>query len=230
METQLNKNGNGSLSLIQTDAVLKQVEEFTQKLNCEPVKAEVRINKMANNSKYLPISFVQMKLDEIFFGLWETEIQHVQVVANEIIGYGTLRVYHPIAKTWIKRSGSAAVMIQQVSKEKGGSGDITNIRDKIKNTLVKDFPHLEAEIIKSAARKFGKMFGRDLNREFADDYTPFSEDLAEEPGLNEELDKLSDHPKCPSAVALQIKTSLHQMDVDTKRRTLEYIKGFIKSK
>jgi hypothetical protein len=40
----------------------------------------------------------------------------------------------------------------------------SDVDAKIKNTLVKDFPHLKAECIKNAAKSLGKYFGRDLNR------------------------------------------------------------------
>jgi hypothetical protein len=49
---------------------------------------------------------------------------------------------------------------------------VSDINAKQKNTLVKDFPHLQAECMKSAAKTLGKIFGRDLNRKFKDDYNP----------------------------------------------------------
>ena len=58
------------------------------------------------------------------------------------------------------------------STDKGGSGDITNIKDKYINTLTKDFPHLKAECFRNACISIGKSFGRDLNREFEDQYNP----------------------------------------------------------
>lgn len=147
-------------------------ELFLAKLNEQPEEKEIALNKFANNSKYLPISFVETKLDEYFLGLWQTDSFHYSIVANEIVGVITLKVYHPILKEWLSRIGTAAVPIQQKSKDNGGSGDITNISDKIINTLVKDFPHLEAMCIVSAAKKIGKAFGRDLNRKLEDTYQP----------------------------------------------------------
>ena len=157
---------NESVALLTEDRV-RSMEAFNQKLNTEPQKNEVQVNKMAGNSNYLPISFVQTKLDEIFLGMWSFEMDHVQVIANEVIGYGVLTVVNPITGMTIKRSGSAAVMIQQTK-----DSALTDYNNKIKNTLVKDFPHLQAECMKSAAKTLGKIFGRDLNRKFSDDYTP----------------------------------------------------------
>lgn len=189
METALEKT-NGTLII--ASAKIPAIEKFTQKLNEQPDKREVKVNKMAGNSNYLPISFIETKLDEVFAGLWSFEMQREQVIANEIIGVGVLEVYNPVAQTWIRRSGTAAVMIQQVSKERGGTGRISNIDDKIKNTLVKDFPHLETECLKSAAKKLGKMFGRDLNREFEDTYSPiYTEEINNTEGLHQAIDAMS---------------------------------------
>lgn len=153
---------------------MKRVElDFVNSmLNASPKESEVKINAQAGNSKYLPVSFVEMTLDEIFGGLWQTKNFTSQVVANEIIGTIELGVFHPVLKEWIWRTGAGAVMIQQ---SKGSQ--ITDIGAKIKNTLVKDFPHLKAECLKNAARSLGKVFGRDLNRSFEDQYTPFEDTL-----------------------------------------------------
>ena len=160
------------------DQSFKDAGIFTVKvLSVKPEQGNIKLNKLANNSKYLPISFVENQLDEIFFGAWEIKDFHYQVVANEIIGSLQLRYFHPIFKTWIERTGCGAVQIQMKSKEKGGDGDITNVRNKITNTLEKDFPHLKAECIKNAARSIGKIFGRDLNREFEDEYTPLTDQI-----------------------------------------------------
>ena len=154
---------------------LKKIEAFTKTvLAVPPDEKEILTNKAAKNAKFLPVSNIENTLDEVFFGLWETVDFHYQVVANEIIGSIVLRVFHPIACRWISRTGAAAVQIQMISKERGGDGDISNVRNKIVNTLVKDFPHLKSECLKNAAKSVGKIFGRDLNREAVDDYQPIT--------------------------------------------------------
>ena len=55
--------------------------------------------------------------------------------------------------------------------QKSGS-DITDVGAKIKNTMSKDYPHLKAECFRNACLSIGKSFGRDLNREFDDQYNP----------------------------------------------------------
>lgn len=157
----------------QPAASAQTLEQFNKLLNEAPDAASVKINAAANNSKYLPISYVQMQLDEFFMGIWETENFTHSVIANEIVGHVTLKYFHPFAKVWVKREGAAAVMIQQ---SKGA--ELTDISKKFKNTLGKDYPHLLASCITSAARTIGKKFGRDLNRKEEDHYNTFYTDIA----------------------------------------------------
>ena len=150
------------------DKELRQrLQGFSKILNVYPKKEEVKENPFANKAKYLPISFIEMELDEIFFGLWQTENFKSQIVVNEIIGQIDLLVYHPVLKEWIRRTGNGSTPIQMQK----GSG-VTEVAKKIHNTLVKDYPHLKTECIKNAAKSFGKRFGRDLNRHFEDTYIP----------------------------------------------------------
>lgn len=139
---------------------IKQQEAFTAKLNQQPLKVD-----KVQGFDTIPISTVENELDEDFAGLWQIENFRWQVVANEIIGSLDLLVYHPIAHVWLKRSGSASVMIQQDSGAK-----IDDIGAKKKNALIKDFPKLEIMCIKSAAKKLGEKYGRSLNRKWMDSY------------------------------------------------------------
>jgi hypothetical protein len=170
----INKGELSDVALSLNENTIKLIEGFQKHLQVDPPKNELQINKFAKNSQYLPISFVQMKLDEMFYGLWSTKNFSYSVVANEILGVIELEFFHPVAKMMITRTGTASVMIQMKSEENGGRGDITYVADKITNTLVKDFPHLLSECTKCAAKTIAKMFGRDLNREFIDSYQPQS--------------------------------------------------------
>ena len=154
------------------NAVRLKAQNFHTVLNREPSSREVKTNQHAGNSKYLPISFMEMTMDELFFGLWETKNFNTKVIANEMVGELEIRFFHPTHKEWLVRVGAGAVQIQMVSEKKGGSGDITDIGQKIKNTLTKDYPHLKAECFRNACLSIGKSFGRDLNREYDDQYKP----------------------------------------------------------
>ena len=140
------------------------LEGFQKLLNAFPDKTDVRVNAMANNSQYIPISVIESILDTYYSGLWQTVNFRYSVVANEIIGSIDLQVFHPVAKVWITRTGTASAMIQTV-KDKPAT-----VENKIKNTLVKDFPHLKSECIKNAAKSLGVRFGRALNRGKDDEY------------------------------------------------------------
>ena len=112
-----------------------------------------------------------------------------EVIGNELVGSLELSYFHPTFHTWITRIGSAGTMIQYKSVKNGGSGDITEIRDKIINTLVKDYPHLKAECFRNACLSIGKSFGRDLNREYTDTYNPLIK-AEQQPDIKDATDKI----------------------------------------
>lgn len=160
METKIVKsNGTPSLKLIEPE-----LKKHIGNLNQAPSSSDIKINDQAKNSKYLTIGTIESEMDFIYNGLWSTENFRWQVVANEVIGSIDLKVFHPVTGSWITRTGCASTMIQQKK-----DSDITDIGAKIKNTLVKDFPHLKAECIKNAAKSLGARFGRNLNRNQDDD-------------------------------------------------------------
>jgi len=170
------------------------LERFMKALNTSPPDAEIYTNPHAGGVKYLPISYVEMSLDEMFFGLWKTENFRFQVMVNEIVGSIDLHVKHPITGEWIVRTGASATMIRQ---QKGAT--ISEVDKKIHNALEMDMPHLKADCIANAARSLGKLFGRDLNRKFTDNYRPLITSMAEKNGaitsgqqIQSELDTAKD--------------------------------------
>lgn len=164
---------------------VQTLEQFNEMLNREPEAYEVQVNAMANNSKYIPIGFLYMKMDKIFIGLWKTSNFRYQVIVNELVGTITLEYYHPFAKTWITREGSASVMIMQ---SKGAA--IDDVTKKIKNTLQKDLPHLKASCEASAMKTIGKAFGRDLNRDEdkTEEYEKYYTDIANAESAKDAID------------------------------------------
>ena len=217
------------LEIISIDKdVLDNMQKFQKKfMQPEPVKSEVRTNKYANNSTYLPISFMEMTLDEIFFGLWQTKNFHSMVVANEIVGELELWYFHPVAKTWLCRIGAGAVQIQMKSVEKGGSGDITDIRDKIINTLSKDYPHLKAECFRNACLSLGKSFGRDLNREFDDQYNPIIKEVKKDDFEEKLKEVITLIDSKPEKIQVEYKTKLNATRKAGKL-DIEYLNSLLK--
>lgn len=166
----------------QFEPSIQGLENFMQRMNQEPSKVD-----KAQGFDSVPIDTIETELDEDYAGLWETENFRWQVVANEIVGSIDLKVFHPVARVWLKRSGAAAVMIQQ---EKGAA--IDDISKKYKNTLVKDFPKLEVMCIKSAAKKLGQKYGRSLNRKWMDSYDPI---YSQEIEAGEAIDEVGERMK-----------------------------------
>lgn len=142
-----------------------QLQHFVSRLNREPNMAEVE-KTPDGKAVSLPISFIEMTLDELYFGMWELSDVTYQQIFNEVVGTGVLSVKHPVTGEKIRRVGFASVVITQDSG--------ANIQDfnstKKKNALDLSFPKLKAEILKNAAQSLGKVFGRDLNRKKKDTF------------------------------------------------------------
>lgn len=157
---------NGTAVIIE---VASDLDRFAARVNQAPAQSE--LHKDPKGFEYLPASFIQMEMDEIFLGLWSWEVKSIQVVANEILVCGDLKYFHPISGQWITRSGVGAAIIRQTK-----GANITDIDGKIKDAITMDLPHAETDAFKNAAKKIGKRFGRDLNRKFTDEYRWQSEE------------------------------------------------------
>ena len=112
---------------------------------------------------YIGISEIEVQLDTLFLGQWQTEITQCLIVGNEIVMNVKLGVLHPITKEWIWRAGSGSAMIRQSSGAK-----ISDIDSKIKNGVEMDAPHAKVSAIKNAALSLGNIFGRNLRRKKED--------------------------------------------------------------
>lgn len=171
-----------ALAIIQNndyDGLLK-MQKFVALLNKEPDKNSVAKRE---TYEYIPISFLETSLDEIFFGQWETINFKYQQIFNEIVGSLELRVKNPITNEWITRTGAGSIVIMQDQGAKIAQFNET----KKKNALEMGFPKLKAECIKNAIIGLGKYFGRDLNRKHTDPYQPIIKD---DPLYNQQLRQL----------------------------------------
>lgn len=148
-----------------TSELTAQLQDFMSRLNKEPDPKELQPTP-DGNAKNLPISYVEMTLDEIYLGQWSTSECTYQQVFNEVIGSIILTVVHPITGMEIKRAGYASIVITQDSGSKLQDFNTT----KKKNALDLAFPKLKAECLKNAAASLGKIFGRDINRKQTDSY------------------------------------------------------------
>ncbi len=149
------------------DKVRLLMQDFTRRLNAEPDPRE--FDKTPDGkAQTLPISFVEMTLDELFLGQWELSDVETKQIFNEVVGTGILTVWHPVTQRPLKRAGFGAVVITQ---DKDAAVSDFNMTKK-KNALDLSFPKLKAEITKNAAQTLGKIFGRDINRKSKDVFKP----------------------------------------------------------
>lgn len=164
-------------------------QQFTEAVNRNPPNESIGATPDGNAATIL-ISHIEMTLDEMFFGLWETLEFKWQVVANEIVGSLQLRVTHPVTGKELQRTGAAAIQImvdatpeefkynaadtkaEQARKKVLRNKWALDVDNKKPGALDMSFPKLKAECLKNAAQSFGKLFGRDLNRKIQDIHRP----------------------------------------------------------
>jgi len=137
-----------------------KMERFLKSLENPPRTVK---NDQKRGFVYIGISEIEVQLDTIFLGQWQTEITQCLIVGNEIVMNVKLGVLHPITKEWIWRAGSGSAMIRQSSGAK-----ISDIDSKIKNGVEMDAPHAKVSAIKNAALSLGNIFGRNLRRKKED--------------------------------------------------------------
>lgn len=153
---------------------ISQLQDFQKKLNQDPNPTELG-KTPDGKARTLPISFVEMTLDELFLGQWETSEPVYQQIFNEVVASLVLTVWHPITQRPIRRTGFASVIITQDKDATIAEFNTT----KKKNALDLSFPKLKSECVKNAAQSLGKIFGRDLNRQQTDTYNPAFKKLSD---------------------------------------------------
>lgn len=166
-----------------TDNIKLQLQDFQARLNKEPEVSELELTP-DKRAKTLPISFIEMTLDELFLGQWDTMNYTTKVISNEVCGELELVVTHPITGREIRRSGAAAIIIQvdkapDELKGKDRNQWAIDVLNKKPNALDLGYPKLKAECVKNAAQSLGKVFGRDLNRKKSDVYQPHFKELSD---------------------------------------------------
>jgi hypothetical protein len=143
------------------------LQDLQTRLNKEPNPLEFEPTP-DGKARTLPISFVQMTLDEIYLGLWETSEPSYQQIFNEVVATVCLTVTNPVTGKPQRRTGWASVIITQDKDAQVADFNMT----KKKNALDLAFPKLGAEAFKNAAQSLGKIFGRDINRKKTDVFKP----------------------------------------------------------
>ncbi len=169
MTTEITPYNKKEVEKLEAKDLLKRVQKQIGLQNRNPDASMVLEHDGFN---YLPISHIEMILDELFFGQWSTSDFNYQQICNEIIGSLTLTITSPVTGQPMTRIGAASIVIMQ---DKGSKlEDFTTTKKK--TALVMGFPRLKAECLKNAAQSIGKLLGRDLNRKKSDFYTPLIPD------------------------------------------------------
>jgi hypothetical protein len=135
-----------------------QINALNKLLNHQPKPEWVKVNPFANNSKYIPIGTVEYLLTSIYLR-WRLEVKEVMVIANSVVVSVKLHVLDPLTNEWDWQDGIGAAPIQTA---KGASAtDFTQVNTAAVQMAA---PAAESYAFKDAAEKFGKIFGKDLNR------------------------------------------------------------------
>lgn len=146
-----------------------QQNDLNKLLNCTPKKEWVKQNQFANNSNYIPIGIVEYLLTSVFLK-WRLEVKTIQVVANSVVVASRLHVLDPITGEWDWQDGIGAAPIQTA---KGAAAtDFTQVNTAAVQMAA---PAAESYSLKDAAEKFGKIFGKDLNRKDEMNYQPMAD-------------------------------------------------------
>lgn len=147
----------------------KLKDNLYKELSKKPKENAVKINKYANNSKYLDIGYIEAQLDRLFLS-WNWEVKEVKQMYNGIVVSGILEVFAPNGVKII-RSGVGGVEMQTESKTGKLQMDLSNMA---KGAMDRDAGRAEAYALKNAASKLGNIFGRNLNRDFNLEHIPDS--------------------------------------------------------
>lgn len=132
--------------------------DLNKLLNFDPKPEWIKQNKFANNSNYIPVGIIEYLLTSIFIK-WRVEVKSVQVIANSAVVAVRLFVLDPITGEWDWQDGVGAAPIQT---EKGAAAtDFSKVNTSAVQMAV---PAAESYAFKDAAEKFGKLFGKDINR------------------------------------------------------------------
>jgi len=169
-------------------ALVNKQNQLNIILNAEPKKEWVRKHPFVKNLNYLPIERVEYLLTMIFTK-WRVEVKEIKLIANSIVTTVRVWVQDPITGDWDYQDGIGAMPIQ-VQKGSGATEF-----DKMNSSAVQiGAPASESFAIKDACEKFGRIFGKDLNRTDNISYDRLYQmigmnELVNNPSLTEEIRK-----------------------------------------
>lgn len=108
--------------------------------------------------KYIPIEKIEFLLTKIF-QRWSVEVVSTGVMFQSVYVHVRLKVENPIDGTFIIQDGLGAANVQTDAGK--SAADLQHIKA---SAVMMALPSAESYAIKDAAEKFGRIFGKDLNR------------------------------------------------------------------
>jgi len=168
-------------------AIINKQNQLNIILNAEPKKEWIKTHPFVKNLNCLPIERVEYLLTMIFTK-WRVEIKEVKILANSIVTTVRVHVQDPITGEWDYQDGVGAMPIQ-VSKDAGSAIAF----EKMNSSAIQiGSPASESFAIKDACEKFGRIFGKDLNRKDSVNYDRLysmigMNEIVNNPSLTEEI-------------------------------------------
>lgn len=163
----------------EADELRERIENFLKHVNQPP--RVIKANQFAGGARYVPIEEMEMSLDELFVGQWETRIipPGAKLIGNAIVYDLEIRFRHPVTGNWLTRAGSGSCKIELRAHKKDRNGNIIERGaehaldfEKINSSaLERNVPSAKAMAFRNACQSIGQMFGRDLNRDEARQYS-----------------------------------------------------------
>lgn len=191
--------------------LVSRQNELNRLLNCQPKPEWVREHPFAKGVHYIPIGIIEYLLTSIFVK-WRVEVKDVKVIANSVQTTVRLHVQDPITGEWDWQDGIGAAPIQT---EKGALA--TDFGKVLTDGVMKAAPSSESYAIKDAAEKFGKIFGKDMNRKDWLAYTSLDGKL--------DADKIQADADAYDRIRELLKTA--DMDHEDKDVLFEKLRGFV---
>lgn len=157
-----------SLEELQHDTeVAFKNDQLNSLLNAKPpdtwLKPHPFVNVKDDNGKSVPLRYMPIEKTEFLltkiFQRWKVEVISTGVMFQSVYVHVRLTVRNPLDGTEMSHDGLGAANVQ--TDAGASAADLS----KIKNSAVMmALPSAESYAIKDAAEKFGRIFGKDLNR------------------------------------------------------------------
>jgi hypothetical protein len=161
MSTELTTRKLPAITDLYNEAMLDENDRRAQLnvlLNQPPAKSWVKEHPNITGYKYLPIERVEYLLSRVFID-WHSEVRDVKLIANSVAVTVRLYVIDPITGGERWQDGVGASPLQ--TNKGSGAVDFNALKS---SAVMMALPAAETFAIKDAAEKFGKLFGKDLNR------------------------------------------------------------------